>query len=355
MWVEENKEKVEMFAKMLSRLCAMLRSGDVRSGDVPIEAIIRFISEIYEEKEEAPFTVSYTQMMTDCVRQGNDIQLANVIELAYYHGILIQCFREDKYSLEQEIFRSRSRSAWYVNRERIREWQGRHAHEGGSGKIPFSGRGVVYSAVTGGYDRINEPQYVNPQLDYILFTDDPGIRSDVWQIRLISNLDKLDNTRLARRVKILGHQYLKDYEYSIWVDGKMAVMGDLQEFVWMSRGSQPMLCFNHPAYDCIYVEKERCEEIGKDDSGIMSAQVERYREEGYPTHNGLIESAVLVRELKDDRVVHLMEAWWQEVLHESKRDQLSFNYVCWKNDFVYDSTELYIYGNKYVELCSHRQ
>lgn len=78
----------------------------------------------------------------------------------------------------------------------------------------------------------------------------------------------------------------------------------------------------------------------EDDSGIMSAQVERYREEGYPTHNGLMESAVLVRELKDGRVVRLIEAWWQEVLHERRRDQL--------NDFVYDSTDLYIYGNQYV-------
>ena len=87
----------------------------------------------------------------------------------------------------------------------------------------------------------------------------------------------------------------------------------------------------------------------------MSEQTERYRQEGYPEHNGLIESAILVRELKDQRLISLMEAWWQEVLHGSKRDQLSFNYVCWKHDFVYDSTDLYIYGNKYVKLYNHKQ
>ncbi|MDE7250890.1 MAG: hypothetical protein K2N82_13635, partial [Lachnospiraceae bacterium] len=80
----------------------------------------------------------------------------------------------------------------------------------------------------------------------------------------------------------------------------------------------------------------------------MDVQIERYRNAGYPEHNGLIDSGILVRELKNERVIKVMETWWQEVLHGSKRDQLSFNYACWKNDFVYDSTDLYIYENKYV-------
>lgn len=355
MWIEGNKENVERVAGMLSRLCGQLKNGEVRIGDVPLDAVINFIAKIYDEGEGAAITILYAKILADCVSQGNTMQLANVIELICHHAIMIQCFEENQHFLGQMTFWLQSSNAWHINRGRIEEWQARHGSENESGRIPFNGRGVVYSAVTGGYDRIYEPQYVNPQLDYILFTDNPDICSDVWQIRLISNPENLDNTRLARRIKILGYQYLKEYDYSVWVDGKMAITGDLQDFICKNRGSQPMLCFNHPAYDCIYKEKERCEEIGKDNPAIMLAQVERYREEGYPAHNGLIESAVLVRELKDDRVVRLMEAWWQEVLHGSKRDQLSFNYVCWKNDFVYDSTDLYINANNYVKLCGHRQ
>lgn len=355
MWVEGNRENVEKITSMLIDLCRRLKNGEMLAADVPLDAITGFIAKIYDEGEGEPVTASYSRIMADCARQGDIAQLTNIIELALYHVILVQCFQENQHSLEQKVFRLQSRNAWYINCERIREWRDRHIHKSENGRIPFSGKGVVYSAVTGGYDRINEPQYVNPQLDYILFTDDPDIRSDVWQIRLIDNPEELDNTRLARRIKILGYQYLEGYDYSIWVDGKMAIMGDLQDFARKNRGSQPMLCFNHPAYDCIYEEEKRCEEISKDDPALMTAQVERYRREGYPEHNGLIESAVLIRELKDDRVVRLMEAWWQEVLCASKRDQLSFNYVCWKNDFVYESTDLYIYGNEYVRLCGHRQ
>lgn len=85
----------------------------------------------------------------------------------------------------------------------------------------------------------------------------------------------------------------------------------------------------------------------------MDAQMERYRNEGYPEHNGLIDSGILVRELKNQKVINLMETWWQEVLHGSKRDQLSFNYACWKNDFVYDTADLFIYGNDYVKSYNH--
>ncbi|MDE7222311.1 MAG: DUF616 domain-containing protein, partial [Acetatifactor sp.] len=127
------------------------------------------------------------------------------------------------------------------------------------------------------------------------------------------------------------------------------------EYVRKNRGKQPMLCFNHYIHDCVYLEKSLCQRLQKDDPTVMDKQMEGYRKEGYPEHNGLIDSAVLVRELKNDRVIRLMESWWQEILHASKRDQLSFNYVCWKNDFVYDSTDLFIYGNEYVKSFAHGQ
>lgn len=348
MWVEDNKENVQNVIRMLSRLGEQLRNGEAEIGDIPLEAIVTFVAKIYDEGEEAAFTALYVRMLAECATQDNAAQMANVLDMLCYHAVLIQCFQENQHIMEQKIFRLQSRDACRVNREKVEKWQKRH-------NIPFCGRGVVYSAVTGGYDRILDPQYVDPQLDYILFTDDPTIRSDIWQVRLISNPEKLDNTRLARKIKILGHRYLEVYDYSVWVDGKMAITGDLRDYIGKNRGSQPMLCFTHPAYDCVYEEKARCEEIGKDDPALMEAQMKRYREEGYPAHNGLIESAVLVRELKDEQVIRLMEAWWREILSGSRRDQLSFNYVCWKEDFVYDATNLYIYGNEYVKLCGHRQ
>lgn len=70
--------------------------------------------------------------------------------------------------------------------------------------------------------------------------------------------------------------------------------------------------------------------------------------------NGLVDTGFMVRELHDERVKKVMETWWSKVLNGSRRDQLSFNYACWKNDFIYDTSDLFIYENQYTEVHMHR-
>lgn len=44
----------------------------------------------------------------------------------------------------------------------------------------------VYTAVIGGYDELIEPDVAAASTsDFICFTDDPGLRSDVWHLRLV--------------------------------------------------------------------------------------------------------------------------------------------------------------------------
>ena len=153
----------------------------------------------------------------------------------------------------------------------------------------------------------------------------------------------------------MGHEFLPEYDYSIWVDGKLTIKGDLREYIERYRKNQPILCFNHYANDCIYKEWETCVALEKDNPEVMAKQMARYRQEGYPEENGLVESGLMVRELHDERVRRVMETWWSEVLNYSKRDQLSFNYACWKRDFVFDTTDLFIYDNSYVKIHGHNR
>ncbi|MBR4965656.1 MAG: DUF616 domain-containing protein, partial [Lachnospiraceae bacterium] len=106
--------------------------------------------------------------------------------------------------------------------------------------------------------------------------------------------------------------------------------------------------------ECVYQEVELCEALKKDDSKIMQKQMERYRNEGYPEKNGMIDSACLVRDLHDEQLQETMRIWWNEVLKGSRRDQLSFNYSCWKNKQKYDTSKLNIYDNKYLTNHAHK-
>ena len=42
-----------------------------------------------------------------------------------------------------------------------------------------------------------------------------------------------------------------------------------------------------------------------------------------------------------------MEDWWLEIKHNSRRDQLSFNYIAWKNNFNFKYLDGDSRKNKY--------
>ena len=48
----------------------------------------------------------------------------------------------------------------------------------------------------------------------------------------------------------------------------------------------------------------------------------------------MVETNILLRKHNDEKCVLLDNAWATELLQQSHRDQLSFNYVCWKQGFL---------------------
>ena len=213
-------------------------------------------------------------------------------------------------------------------------------------------KGVIYTAIFGDYDELQTPEYINTNLDYICFTDNPNLKSDVWEIRLIDNL-KLDNTRKARLIKILPHKYLNEYDYSIWVDGAIKITNDIFKYINKYSTGKPLLGIIHPYRNCIYDEANACINSQKDDKKTIKKQITKYKQEDYPKNNGLIESGVLFRKHNDSQLIHVMEDWFYEVLNYSKRDQLSLNYILWKNNFSIDYAPIFMWRSQYFEHSFH--
>lgn len=212
----------------------------------------------------------------------------------------------------------------------------------------FSGRGVVYTALTGDYDVLNEPEYIMDGMDYICFTDSVNRTSKVWKFVELKNSD-LSDFQLSRHPKILPHLYLPQYDYSIYLDAKLMEIGDMRDYIALYEKNSPMLCFPHFVRDCVYEEAKECIRLRNDTQENIERQMNYYREEGFPEHAGLIDAACMVRKHNDPLVRRTMETWWEELIRwNGKRDQLSFNYACWKNGLQYDICNLFIYQNKYL-------
>ena len=200
---------------------------------------------------------------------------------------------------------------------------------------PREPRIVVYTCITGGYDRIHEPSCVTPGVDYICFTDNMDMKSKTWKLKpMPEELKGFSKVKQQRGVKILAHRYLPDYDISIWVDGVVDVRGNVKEYLkTFDFDTYSVFIPEHPERKCIYKEIDACIRIKKikgDEVTLAKKQIERYRAEKFPENYGLVQTNVMIRWHNDQYSKDLMEKWWSELKDYSHRDQLSFNYALWK-------------------------
>lgn len=218
---------------------------------------------------------------------------------------------------------------------------------------------VIYTSVFGGFDEVRESKVLN------------------WDFTLFSEKNNLplyeDSNRNAKKFKLLPHRYLSNYKYSLWIDGNFTVVGDINILVKKYLKDANIAFFNHQntALDprnCIYQEAstilnfgainmQRTPERGmlnyKDDPQIIQKQIQKYQNEGYPPNNGLIKGGIILRKHNEKDVINAMEAWWEEVKYNSKRDQLSFNYIAWKQKLKFNYIEGDLRNNEFFNHSSH--
>src|SRR4051794_18568488 len=194
-------------------------------------------------------------------------------------------------------------------------------------------RGAIYTAIAGGFDELVAPAHRIAGVDYLCFSDDLQRRSRGWRVRRF-DWGHVDPNRVAKRVKILAHRYLCEYDWSLWVDGNVHITGDLTPFLEEHLARGPLQAFRHPRRSCIYREALHCVARKKDCPEIIDQQMELYRSELMPADFGLSENNVLLRQHGDPQTREIMGLWWQEVVGGSRRDQLSLSYVLWKQGVV---------------------
>ena len=198
-------------------------------------------------------------------------------------------------------------------------------------EVVIRGKIVVYTCITGGYDALTSPKKTDG-VDYICFTDNLDMNPNGWELRPVpEDLKDLSKVKQQRMVKVLPHKYLADYDISVWVDGSVDVKGDIKEFLSsIIYTGYSIFIPTHPSRDCIYKECAAVKAIKKDTTDLPDKQMKKYKADGYPEKNGLVQSNIVVRWHNNEDCVEVMEAWAREIREFSHRDQLSFNYALWK-------------------------
>lgn len=197
---------------------------------------------------------------------------------------------------------------------------------------------VIYTCLVGNYDRLVQPKIIYNDFDYICFSNDISEEYvGVWKIKPIP-YNHLNKTRLSRYVKLNPHKVLGEYDYSIWIDANIVIIDEtLQKRVYelIEEGSI-WAQIHHTFLNCIYEDIIRCVKMAKDNMDSLRLQYSFLKNEGYPSNNGLYENGLIFRRHNDKQVIQITEAWWDQYMKISQRDQQSLCYIYWKLDFTPD-------------------
>ena len=184
-------------------------------------------------------------------------------------------------------------------------------------------RKVIYTCLTGGYDRLEQPAVVDPSFDYICFTDTEG-QGGVWQFRRIP-CESPDPVRRSRYPKLLPHRVLADYDCSVYLDANVRIM-DAELYRTVDRLIARKTIYaqvEHPSRDCVYDELRYCYLKDKIDLRTAFRLHRQWKRDGLPRHIGLYENNILFREHRNPDILALDEAWWKEFQDCDGRDQLA--------------------------------
>lgn len=340
---------LDSLGALIDEMGDWLLSGKIAYDQIPIDNILLYLSEQFKRVDIDGLKIvnQYEEQMRYCVKEDDAINLGMTIKNLMSQAKSLEVVYRDHHVHEQ-MYESITKAELYYYRNYMKNAQSQMT------KPSFSGKGAVYSAIIGGYDSIRLPEYIDEELDYYLFTDNHDVKSEFFEVIYVDNEEELDSARLSKKIKIIGNwEYLKEYDFTIWLDGKLQITGDLHEYMKKYSMGKPLLCFNHYTRDDLYQEGVACMQLGKDDPDIINAQLRRYLKEGFPQGEGLIDACLLVKDNRSELLKRTMYDWWNEVKNGSKRDQLSFSYVCWKNGLLYDTSPLISILNPYVKTYTH--
>lgn len=205
---------------------------------------------------------------------------------------------------------------------------------------------AVYTCVIGGYDEVKEPISISEECDYFLISDEKPRKDTIFQY--INSNDCIpayinDSTRKNRYCKINAHKIFPQYRYSIYADGCMRLKSNIIDKIYELPKTR-IMTFSENSLGCLYMEAMRAAEHGRDVKETIIKQVEKYWLEGMPENFGSVACGVLIREHNNPVCRKIMEEWWEQIELFSKRDQISFPYVLWKNGYTMSDVGI-LYGH----------
>jgi hypothetical protein len=186
---------------------------------------------------------------------------------------------------------------------------------------------VVYTVLMGDNFSLPKVDVIPDNVDFICFSskmlDDVG----VWDVKLVEPLLPADLPRSSREYKIRPHEWLREYDQSLYIDSKVQLIGDSRELYihLMDEDSNKIIgIFEHSFRDTLLEEFLEVLKLSLDAEYIVKKQLNDYKIffteflDTKPFWGGMI-----ARQHNNSDCIKSMNDWYANVLNYSRRDQLS--------------------------------
>ena len=238
-------------------------------------------------------------------------------------------------------------------------------------------RVCVYTAIFGEYDPLSVQTQQSVPTDFLCFTESESFSlPPPWSIIVNKDRTNLNSRLRGKYFKVLSHRIfpcgyvsrellpcdtplvLLQYDYLIYIDASIQIVSDgFVKMIVDHLAEDAWTLVVHPDRDCVYPEAaESLRQWPKKyaNSGLLK-QVEDYRAEGYPAHNGLFATGVIGRKMARLDQIEVNEAWWREIMeYNSPQCQVSLPVILWRtNRCPVAPIKVRLYDNQYFKWIRH--
>lgn len=194
-------------------------------------------------------------------------------------------------------------------------------------------RKVVYTALTGGYDGLLQLSCIDPSYDYVCFSNDFDEKNvGIWKIEKIP-FETMDIQRLSRFPKLQPHRFLKEYDFSIYIDANIDIATNYvyERAEQLYESGIKLAGIKHQLRKCLYREslEVMLRGVEKNRRRVI-LQMKEYVKSDFPFNFGMYEANVIYRIHNDAQVIGQCDIWWHWQQNYSRRDQLSYSFSLWK-------------------------
>ena len=178
---------------------------------------------------------------------------------------------------------------------------------------------IVYTCVTGSYDKLYPPLVTDPSTRYVALTDDTKLNAPGWEVRVIGNQSNLTPSLLNRQCKIFPWRYLPE--------------ANLNRLFDLLDDRHPIVLLRHPQRNFVREELDACVSREKvTNRNVLDAEYEALLEEGFVDNGLLTENSIIIRSHESKKLRAAMAMWWGFVEGYGGRDQISLQHCLFSQD-----------------------